>query len=444
MKGISISRLKRAAMLIGVTALTVGGVVVGSGQAHAAAPLGNTPGLVLNPASGSTTGTIGYSAPACPSGFQGSGIVRIVDPATSATSNLSAVNGSVAAAWSGNLTANILNTEATGVFTDLVNNTAEIVTLCASGASLGGSTEYVYHTFITFDATGANYTASTGPAQSVTVALAANPNPATVGQSVTLTATLTPSSATGSVQFQNNGTNINTAVTVSGGVASTSFTPSATSAGLALTAVYTPGTGFTSAGNGTLTLPVVAAAPNSGQIPLAVIVPQSGVFTVTIDTTDWVVLNVNLAGTQASNNTTPIVVVDTRNFYPGWSVSGQSTQFTGTIPASPAGFPATTFAVPADHGSQHMPADNLGWTPTNATALPQGLTLGPAVAPGTTTNGLGDAAQLLASVHAGTGNGFTGTTGVTLGASLLLNIPAGQEAGPYAGFLNITSVNALP
>jgi hypothetical protein len=443
MKGISISRLKRAAMLIGVTALTVGGVVAGSGQAHAAAPLGNTAGLVLNPASGPTTGTIGYSAPACPSGFQGSGIVRIVDPATSATSNLSAVNSSVAAAWSGNLNANILNTEATGVFTDLQGNTAEIVTLCASGASLGGSTEYVYHTFITFDATGANYSPSSGPAQPVTVALTANPNPATVGQSVTLTATVTPSNATGSIQFQDNGTNINAAVTVSGGVASTSFTPSATSAGEPLTAVYSPGTGFSASGPGTLSLPIVAAAPNSGQIPLAVIVPQSGVFTVTIDTTDWVVLNMNAAGTHALNNTTPIVVVDTRNYYPGWSVSGQSTQFTGTIPATPAGFPVYS-NVPADHGSQHIAADQLGWTPTNATALPQGVTLGGAVAAGTTTSGLGDVAHLLASVHAATGNGFTGTTGVTLGAALDLAIPAGQEAGPYAGFLNITSVNALP
>jgi hypothetical protein len=47
-------------------------------------------------------------------------------------------------------------------------------------------------------------------------------------------------------------------------------------------------------------------------------------------------------------------------------------------------------------------------------------------------------------VHAGTGDGFTGTAGAVFGANLDLAIPAGQEAGPYAGFLNITSVNALP
>jgi hypothetical protein len=448
----SISRLKRAAALVGVCALAIGGAVLGSGVASAA--VGTQLGaLSLTPGTGAVTGTaITYNSTACPTGFTGSGVVRIVDPGTGATQSLSAVNAAVAAPFSGTLTANVLATvQSNPNFTDLATNgtEAEIAVLCASGPSLTGTSEYVQDSYLIFSNAGANYTETNtppvGPPVSVTVALTASANPATVGQAVTLTATLTPSNATGTVQFQDNGTNINTTpAPVSGGVASTSFTPSAVNAaGENLTAVYTPSGNFTAAGPGTLSLPIQAAPLNSGQIPLAVVVPQSGIFTVTIPTSTWVVLAVNAAGTSATAPTGAIVVTDTRNFYPGWSVSGQSTQFSGTIPSTPAGFPASS-NVPADHGTQHIAADQLGWTPTNGGTLPQGVTLGAAIAAGTATNGLGDAAQVLASVHAGTGNGFTGSTGLTLGANLTLAIPAGTEAGPYAGFLNVTSVNALP
>jgi hypothetical protein len=215
-----------------------------------------------------------------------------------------------------------------------------------------------------------------------------------------------------------------------------------------LKAVYVPSGNFTFSDTATdaIGLVVNAAPPNSGAIPLAVVVPASGTFTVSINTTSWVVLNVTdpTNPVQATATTTPIVVTDTRNNYPGWSVSGQSTAFSGTIPSTPAGFPAYNAAsVAADHGSQSIPANQLGWAPAGNTPAVQGVSLGATVAPAA-TNGLGVAPQVLASVHAGTGNGFTGTGGDTLSAGLTLAIPAGQEAGPYAGSLNITSVNALP
>jgi hypothetical protein len=449
----SISRLKRAAAIVGVGALAIGGAVLGSGIASAA-PLGTQLGaLSLTPGSGNTTGTaITYNSTACPTGFTGSGVVRLVDPTTGATTSISTVNSGVAAPFSGSLTTNVLaNTLATNPnFADLGTNgtEAEIVVLCASGSGLSGNAEYVQDSYLIFNGNGTTYqetnTPPAGPPVSVTVALAASANPATVGQAVTLTATVTPSNATGTIQFQDNGTNINTTpAPISGGVANTSFTPSAVNAaGEQLTAIYTPSGNFTAAGPGTLSLPIQAAPLNSGQIPLAVVVPASGTFTVTIPTSTWVVLNVNVAGTSATAPTGAITVTDTRNTYPGWSVSGQSTAFSGTIPSTPAGFPA--FSAPAsDHATQSIPADQLGWVPTNAGALPQGVTLGSTVAAGTNP-GLGDSAQVLASVHAGTGNGFTGAGGVVLGANLTLAIPAGQEAGPYAGFLNITSVSSLP
>jgi hypothetical protein len=451
----SISRLKRAAVLVGVGALAIGGAVLGSSQAHAA-PLGTALGqLSLTPSTGAVTGTtITYNSTACPAGFTGSAIVRIVDPGTGATLSLSTSNPSVASAFSGTLTANILATVETNPnFTDLATNgtEAEIAVLCASGSGLSGNAEYVQDSYLTFTNAGATYTETNtppvGPPVAVTVAVAATPATVTAGQPVTLSATVTPSNATGTVQFENNGTVINTTgATITGGTASIPFTaPSVTASTVfTITAVYTPVGNFTAPTTPpTGTLTVNPAPPNSGTIPLVTVVPQSGSFTLTVDTADYVVLAPNTAATSATATTTPVVVADTRNTYPGWSVSGQATGWTGVTAGATGinGFPTVTGTIPADHGSQTIPADDLGWVPGNTGTLATGVVLGPTVAPGTTTTGLGDAAQVLASVHAGTGKGF-GTT--TLNAALTLNIPAGQEAGPYTAGLNITSVNALP
>ena len=156
-------------------------------------------------------------------------------------------------------------------------------------------------------------------------------------------------------------------------------------------------------------------------VPLAVTIPVTGTFTLTIDTTDTVTLPVT--GLTATGATTPVVVSDTRNTYPGWSVSGQDSDWTGA--GSAAG------------GT--IPGNQLGWTPTG-TALAPGVALGPLVTPGS-GSGLGFTPQVLAMVHAGLGNGF-GTS--TLGADLILAIPPVSPAGPYTSGLNITAVPANP
>ena len=73
----------------------------------------------------------------------------------------------------------------------------------------------------------------------------------------------------GTVQFENNGTNINGSATVSGGTAATTFTPHVRRCATeTLTAVYTPSGSFTAAPPGALTLTVNPAPANSGTIPL--------------------------------------------------------------------------------------------------------------------------------------------------------------------------------
>jgi hypothetical protein len=186
-----------------------------------------------------------------------------------------------------------------------------------------------------------------------------------------------------------------------------------------LTAVYTPSGNFTAGTAGSLALPVNPAPANSGTIPLAVSVPQSGSFSLTVDSADVVTLTAS--GLSATGTTTPITVNDTRNSYPGWSVSGQDGSWTGTGTAAGGSFT----------GNQ------LGWTPTD-TALAPGVTLGTAVT--AASPGLGTAAPL-ASVHAALGNGY-GTT--TLGANLTLAIPATAPAGPYTSGLTISAVTTNP
>jgi hypothetical protein len=463
----AISRLERAAAIVGVGAVVVGGAVLGTTQAHAAARVGTDPtignlalqvaGATPNNSPTSSTGNTYSTSTACDTGPSSSAVVRVIDPVSGTSDgSLTAINPAAGAPMTG--TWNVALSTIVGNHPDLMGSQAEVVVLCDSAPSLGvGTTKFEQDTYINISADGSTFSETNSvatPPTAVTVTLTATPTTGTVGTPVTLKATLSSTSATGTVQFEDTSTtpatNLGAAVNVSGGIATTSFTPSTAIAapGEPLKAVYLPTGNFTFSDTAAdaIGLVVVAAPPNSGSIPLAVVVPATGTFTVTIDTTDWVVLGVTdpTNPVQATANTTPIIVTDTRNTFPGWSVSGQSTAFSGTIPASPPNFPSFTnpATVPADHGSQSIAADQLGWSPFGNSPAVQGVSLGGTVAP--VTGGLGDAAKVLASVHSGTGNGFTGTGGDTIGAALTLAIPAGQEAGPYAGDLNITSVSSLP
>jgi hypothetical protein len=434
MKGIptvSLNRLKRAAAVAGVGALVVGGALLGTTQAHAAVTpnlFGTGTGLTITPATGSGTATENYSSVPCPTGFQGSAVIEAIDPTTPAGTSkantnvdLLAGNTSVAVTFTGTFTpSSLTNEEANLGVAD--GQQFEVGVYCFTAANETGPGEWASGTFATLSNGGTTYTADqtlSGPPQSVNITLTASPNPATAGQSVTLTATASVSGATGTVQFENNGTNINGPATISGGTATTSTTFAA-AATENLTAVYTPTGSFTAGSAGALSLVVNPAPANSGTIPLAVSVPQSGSFSLTVDTTDVVTLTAT--GLTAAGVTTPITVADSRNSYPGWSVSGQDSAWTGTGTAAGGTFTG----------------DQLGWVPTD-TALAPAVTLGSPVT--AAAPGLGTTAATLASVHAGLGNGY-GTS--TLGANLSLVIPATAPAGPYTSGLTISAVTSNP
>jgi hypothetical protein len=235
-----------------------------------------------------------------------------------------------------------------------------------------------------------------------------------------LTATVTAADRThpaGSVQFEVGGTSAGQAVPVNASGVAATTTTFAAAGPESLTAVFTPtDSAAYKTSIGALNLQV-RGPTSGGGIPIGVTVPPTGGFTLTVDTTDTVTLSVS--GSSATAATTPIVVSDTRNTYPGWSVSGQDSDWTGSGTAAGAGF----------SGNQ------LGWQPTSRGKLPQGVTLGPTVTPA--SPGLGSTPAVLASASPGGCNGY-GT--ITLIADLTLLIPAAQAPGPYSGGLTITAV----
>ena len=262
--------------------------------------------------------------------------------------------------------------------------------------------------------------------ENTAITLTASPNPVTVGQTVTLTAAVTSARGTatlaGTVQFKVGGTDIGAPVALdSSGVATTTTTFAAAGKDK-LSAVFTPADHRAfNASSRTLIVTVLSSGtpPPSGAVPLAAQVPAAGAFTFTVDTTDTVTLTVS--GNSATAATTPITVSDSRNNVPGWSVSGQAADFTGSGTAAGAS----------------ISGNQLGWTPTSTGTLPQGVTLGGTVAPG--APGLGATPAGLASAQAGSGSGTS-----TLGANLTLAIPATAVAGPYAGSLTVTAVTTAP
>ena len=147
---------------------------------------------------------------------------------------------------------------------------------------------------------------------------------------------------------------------------------------------------------------------------------QTGTLTVTV-APGTVTLTPGTPPTSATGTLQNVTVSDTRNFFPGWSVSGQESDFTGSGTA-------------AGHS---ISGNQLGWVPTSVGPLVGGAILGGTVAPA--APGLGTTAAVLAQAHSGSGFGTN-----VLSANLTLAIPDGTPAGAYAGSLTITYLVSNP
>jgi N-acetylneuraminic acid mutarotase len=205
----------------------------------------------------------------------------------------------------------------------------------------------------------ANHTTSTSTALAQTVnkvassvALASSLNPSTAGQSVTFTATVSPSSATGTVQFLDGTTSLGTA-TIAGGKASLAISTLASSVH-SITAAYSGATNYATSTSAVLSQTVLPGAPtkltatpaSSTQINLAwTASPTNGVtYNVYSSTTSGFTPSaanriasgltaVSYSNTGLSASTTHYYVVTAQD---SAGESAASNQVSATTPAGPA------------------------------------------------------------------------------------------------------------
>jgi len=111
----------------------------------------------------------------------------------------------------------------------------------------------------------------------------------------------------------------------------------------------------------------------------------------------------------------PVTVTDLRTADPGWSLSGQLSDFAGPAGAS-------------------LPGNTLGWTPSlQSSSAGQNAAAGPSVAP---NSGAGlSGGSLLGSAVVGAGRGTA-----VFGADVDLVIPTSTEPGTYSAVLTLTAI----
>lgn len=380
--------------------------------------------LCLFPASGSSSLTPAWTTlGGCPAAYLFSAALYTLNADGSLGSRISPVVVNVEGPVSGTLLADVAQdisgTGATGGEPD------KWVVVCFSQPGGTGAMDYAQSMYVTLSADGSSYTTSSTPPPltATTTTLTASPNPAAGGSRLTLTATVTVADGTnpaGSVEFEVGGSLIGGPVAVNAdGVATTTSTTIFSVAGsYPLEAVYTPASSFAYASSTGTVTETVNAPPQVGSVPVTVSVPSNGAFSVTVTPGT---VNLSVSGLTATGTLQDITVTDTRNTYPGWSVSGQDSQFTGAGTAI---------------GSS-IPGNQLGWTPVVVGSLQGGAALGPTVA--SVSPGLGSAAATLAIAAPGCGFGTN-----VLSANVALAIPQTAAAGPYSGTMTLTFVEAGP
>lgn len=278
------------------------------------------------------------------------------------------------------------------------------------------------------------------PATATTTTLAVTPassaatSTPTNFDDVTLTATISPAAATGSVVFKN-GANTLATVPVSSG--SAAYVQKFGAGTHSFTAEFVPANAavYTASNSGAAQSYVVYQGGVSDYQDVTTTVAAGGLTITVADRT--VVLPdavLNAAGDlfTTAGNSNPVQVTDTRAASPGWTTSGQVTDFN-------AGATYNAAAPGAING------DNLGWSPlVDSQATSQNVTAGPAVAPAyglavgaanpNPAQGL-KTSRTLASAPSGAANGTA-----FLSAGLSLNVPTSTSAGTYTARLTFTAI----
>ncbi|SBT53907.1 Ig-like domain repeat protein [Micromonospora narathiwatensis] len=242
--------------------------------------------------------------------------------------------------------------------------------------------------------------------EATTTSLAVTPaGPVAAGTPVTLTATVAPSGAAGTVEFLRGTNSLGTAA-VSGGAAT--LTTSTIPAGSwSLTARFTPAdpSSFGASTSSAVSLAVSGPAGGVSKAQTITADVDPGAFTLDIAQPPSVALAGGQVGGTATGALKQATVTDLRGTNVGWDVTGQLTDFTG---------------------AGNIPAGNLSWTPSAAKASGSG-----AVTAGTAAN-LGDTRTLCTSAAGSSAGKFT------CDAGLSLSIPDSVPPGAYTATLTLT------
>ncbi|MFG6446481.1 Ig-like domain repeat protein [Microbacterium sp. P07] len=255
--------------------------------------------------------------------------------------------------------------------------------------------------------------------ESTTTTLAAA---GTTANSTTLTATVAPAGVTGSVQFAQNGVNIQAPAPVTAaGTASISVSGLTAATAYSFTAQYSGDTthqASASAAYAVTTLPAVT--------PVEMVTTEIGVNVPPVPSTQPTGLKIE---------TKPVPKVTLANGSP--RTEGQDWVATGSLEAvtvnddrrtATTGWTLSGSASAFKAGTNEIGADKLSWAPAEV-----GTTHGDAGAPATNLS----AAKELARGTAATGQSNVKTT---VGAQLSLTVPSGAVAGDYTSTLTLTLI----
>ncbi|MEV6815395.1 Ig-like domain repeat protein [Micromonospora sp. NPDC051296] len=244
--------------------------------------------------------------------------------------------------------------------------------------------------------------------EATTTSLAVSPaSPVEAGTPVTLTATVAPGGAAGTVEFLRGTNSLGTAA-VSGGTAT--LTTSTIPAGSwSLTARFTPADPGSFGASTSSAASLVVNGPAGGVSKVETITADvdPGAFTLDVAQPPAVELLGGQVGGTAAGALKQATITDLRGTNAGWDVTGQLTDFTG---------------------AGNIPAGNLTWTPSAAKASGSG-----AVSAGTPAN-LGDTRTLCTSAAGSSAGTFT------CDAGLSLSIPDSVPPGAYSATLTLTLV----
>jgi hypothetical protein len=357
--------------------------------------------LYLPPSSNSYTATIASANPVSPHAGQSMSLTATVAPIVSTATPTGSVT-----------------------FEDVNFNVIGTATLSGGSATLSTTappTAGSYPIYAVYNGDTSFYT-STSPALMVavqpknpsTTALSSSPNPTTYGQTVNLTVTITPSSATGTVQFLD-GTTPLFAVTFSGGSATVG---TVLAAGIhALTAVYS-GDGSTASS----TSPVVSQTVSKATPSLTLLSPD----------------NPSIAGnpvTFIANIT--VLATGTVQFLDGSTPLGTVTLVNGQAVISTSSLSAGTHSITANYSgdSNFIPASA---SLTQAVKIATTITLGPLTNPVQPGQNVKLTATVSPSAATGTVTFYADTN--ALGTGRIINGSASLTTSfPLAGMYTISA-----